>query len=256
MKTFLAFMKKECLDLKRSGRLVQGAVIFGILGVMNPAVAKLTPWMMELLADSLAQSGLVVGEITVDALTSWGQFFKNIPLGLIVFILMQSGIITREYQKGTLVLVLTKGLERHKVFLAKFMIVILLWTFLFWVCFGITYGYNAFYWDNSIAHNLFFGAACWWLFGLWTIAVMFLFSTIGKSTTGVLGGIGGVVLLSYLAGMLPMLKDYMPTKLMDATPLLVGLVEPGDYIKAILVAVITMALAIGAGIALFNKKEI
>ena len=256
MKTLFAFGKKEWLDLVRSGRLVQGIVLFVILGVMNPAVAKLTPWMMKLLADSLAQSGLVVGEITVDALTSWGQFFKNIPLGLIAFILMQSGIITREYQKGTLVLVLTKGLERHKVFLAKFLIVILLWTFLFWVCFGITYGYNAFYWDNSIAHNLFFGAACWWLFGLWIIAVMFLFSTIGTSTTGVLGGTGGMVLVCYVAGMLPVFKDYVPTKLMEPTPLLLGLVEPGGYLKAIVVVVITMALAIGLAIAMFNKKEI
>ena len=51
---------------------------------MNPAIAKLTPWLMEQFATSLQESGLVVTEVIVNAMTSWTQFYKNIPMGLIV----------------------------------------------------------------------------------------------------------------------------------------------------------------------------
>ena len=102
--------------------------MFVAIGIMNPAIAKLTPWMFELLADTLKESGMTVTEVPVDALTSWTQFYKNIPMALIVFVLMESSIFTKEYQSGTLVLTLTKGLERYKVVLAKTFVLTVLWS--------------------------------------------------------------------------------------------------------------------------------
>lgn len=43
MKSLLAFMKKEWMEQVRSGRLLILVIIFILLGIMNPAVAKLTP---------------------------------------------------------------------------------------------------------------------------------------------------------------------------------------------------------------------
>ena len=119
MKGMLAFIKKEWLETVRSGRLGILAVVFVILGIMNPAIAKMTPLMMELMTDSLAEMGMNITEVYVDAMTSWTQFFKNIPIGLIAFVLICSNTFTKEYQSGTLVLVLTKGLARYKVVAAK-----------------------------------------------------------------------------------------------------------------------------------------
>lgn len=104
MKSLLAFIKKETMEQFRSGRLMILGILFVLLGVMNPAVAKITPWLLEILADSLAESGMTVTPVTVSAMDSWVQFFKNMPLGLIVFVLLQSSIFTKEYQSGTLVL--------------------------------------------------------------------------------------------------------------------------------------------------------
>ena len=110
MKSLLAFIKKETMEQFRSGRLMILGILFVLLGVMNPAVAKITPWLLEILADSLAESGMTVTPVTVSAMDSWVQFFKNMPLGLIVFVLLQSSLFTKEYQSGTLVLSL-KGLN-------------------------------------------------------------------------------------------------------------------------------------------------
>ena len=100
----------------RSGKITVILLIFLLLGIMNPAIAKLTPWMLEAMADSLSEAGMTVSEVTVDAMTSWVQFFKNAPMGLIAFILLEAGIFTDEYRTGSMVLVLTKGMNRYKIF--------------------------------------------------------------------------------------------------------------------------------------------
>lgn len=95
---------------------------------MNPAIAKLLPWLLEIMSEQLAENGMYITEIQVDALTSWTQFFKNMPILLIVFIVMFSSILTAEYQKGTLINVVTKGMKRWKILISK-----LLTMFVFWM---------------------------------------------------------------------------------------------------------------------------
>lgn len=80
---------------------------FVLLGIMNPAIAKMTPWVLENLAGSLSESGLAVTAVPVDAMTSWTQFFKNMPIGLLVFVLLESSIFTKEYQSGVWVIMLS-----------------------------------------------------------------------------------------------------------------------------------------------------
>ena len=114
-----AFLKKEWMELCRTGRLMILLLVFTLFGIMNPALAKLTPWLMETLSESLADTGLVTTSVNVDAMTSWAQFYKNIPVGLIIFILISSGRFPAEYKKGTLITVVKKGLSRRKIVLAK-----------------------------------------------------------------------------------------------------------------------------------------
>lgn len=102
-----AFLKKEWMELCRSGRLLVLLLIFLLFGIMNPALAKMTPWLMETLSDSLADTGLTVSKVTIDAMDSWVQFYKNIPAGMVIVILFCSSSFTGEYQKGTLIPVVT-----------------------------------------------------------------------------------------------------------------------------------------------------
>ena len=71
MRSLIAFVKKEFLEQLRSGKLLILGILFVLFGVMNPAVAKLTPWLLELMSESLAESGMTVGEVTVTAMDSW-----------------------------------------------------------------------------------------------------------------------------------------------------------------------------------------
>jgi ABC-2 type transport system permease protein len=251
-----AFLKKEWMELCRTGRLLILLLIFALFGIMSPALAKLTPWLMETLSDSLADTGLVTTAVTVDAMTSWAQFYKNIPVGIIIFILISSGSFTTEYQKGTWIPVVTKGLSRRKIVLAKALMIFAVWTALYLLCFGITYGYNAYFWDNGIAEHLFFAAVLTWLFGVWVIAFLVFFSVISRSGTQVLLGVGGVAVGVYLLSLFPKLSTFLPVKLIDGMSLLQGGNYPVDYYVSIAAAGLMIFLCMILAVVFFDKKRL
>lgn len=255
MKSLIAFFKKEILECARTGKLTILCILFLLFGIMNPAIAKLIPWLAEIMSDSLAENGMIVTSITIDALTSWTQFFKNIPIALTVFMLIYSGIFVKEYESGTLILILTKGLSRYKVVLAKFVVMFTIWTIGYWVCFAVTYGYNAYFWDNSIAVGLIPAAIHWWLFGIWVICLMVLFSALCKKYTGVLLGTGGSILAVYLLGLFPKTGRYIPTVLMHNSSLLIGAESADIYMVAIIITVLVSAASLILSIAIMNKTQ-
>lgn len=256
MSAFTAFFKKEVLENLRNGKLIILGILSFALGIMNPAIAKLTPWLFDLLSEQLAGSGMIVTDVSVNALTAWTQFFKNMPMALIVFVFLYSSTLTGEYETGTLVLILTKGLSRYQVLLAKFGTMLILWSSAYWLCFGITYAYTAYFWDNSIAVGRFSAAIHWWLFGVFVVALMILFSTLSKQYSGVLLGTGGSVLALYLLGFLPKIANYTPTALMHSTALLAGAESADDYRKTIVVTALISIACICTSIPVFNKKQL
>jgi len=256
MKSLLAFMKKESLGQLRSAKLYILAGLFVLFGLMNPAIAKLTPLLLESMADSLAQSGMNVTVTEVSVLDSWVQFFKNIPMALIVFVILESNLFTGEYRSGTLVLSLTKGLDRYKVLIAKSVTLVALWTVGFWLCFGISYGCNEFFWSNLDAQHLLFSVACWWIFGLWVLMLVVLFSAIFSSNIGVLGCVAGTVAVSYLPSLVPKLAKYTPTFLLGGNALIYGLAEPKDYGWALGVTAALTVVCFCVSVPVFNKKQL
>ena len=256
MKTTLAFIKKECLEQIRSGRLLITFGLFVLCGIMNPAVAKLTPWLLEIMADSLAESGMTVTGVSISAMDSWVQFFKNMPMALIAFVLLQGTIFTKEYATGTLVLSLTKGLSRFKVVISKWIILSAVWSVGYVACFAITYLYNDYFWDNSVANNLLLSVFCWWLFGMLVVSLMTLFSILASTNTAVLMGVGGVVLISSVIGFLPKINKYLPTYLTDGNSLIYGVKAPSEYTAAIIITVFITVAAFAVSIPIFNKKQL
>lgn len=256
MRSFIAFFKKEFLEISRTGKLIILGAIFLLFGIMNPAIAKLTPYMLEMFSEDLAGSGMVITEVTVDALTSWTQFFKNIPMALIAFVLLCGSIFTKEYESGTLLLVLTKGIARYKIVFAKTFAMISLWTAGYWLCFSVTYAYNDYFWDNSIVKGLIPAVIDQWIFGILIIALIVFFSAVSKTFGGVLLGTVGAVALSYVAAFFPKLASFAPTSLMNSAGLLIGAESFEDYSKTVVTAVVITVMLIASSIPIMNKKHL
>ena len=260
MRSFVAFLKKELLESLRRGRVLFLGILFVCFGIMNPAIAKLTPMLLDMLAEDLAAGGMAVTQVTADALASWTQFFKNIPMALIAFVLLCGGSFTKEYSSGTLILMLTKGLARYKVVLAKAALLLGLWPAGYWLCFGVTYGCNALLWDNGIAVGLWPAALNWWMFGILTVSLTVLFSVLFRSYGLVLVGTGGSILALYLLelllGLWPDSAHRTPVALMNSGALLVGAESAGTYTAALVIAGVCSLLCVGISIPVLNKKQL
>ena len=256
MRGAFAFLKKEFLSQLRSGKLLILILVAMLFGVMSPGVAKLTPWMYEMLSDSLAQSGISVIPTEVTALDCWMQFFKNISLALIVFVLLESEIFAKEYSSGTLIMVLTKGLSRRTVVLVKSLVLAVLWSLFYWLIYGISFGYSAFFWDNSVVKNLGFSVFCWWVFGLMVVLVMVLFSVLCRGNGSVLLCTGGAAAISYALGLFPKISRFVPTLLMDGASLIYGKAEASYYHPAIIISLAAGCVCFLLGIVFFGKKQL
>lgn len=256
MKQCIAFTKKEITETIRTGKLVILIILFALFGIMNPAIAKLTPWLMEKFAKDIVDTGILITEMKVDALTSWEQFYKNIPIALFVFIIIISGTFTTEYQKGTLVNMLTKGLTRWKIIIAKTGTAIILWTICYWMCFGITYSYNAYFWDNKIVSHLYFSVFCMYLLGIWLITMIMFVSALVQNNSSVLIGTAGIFLIFYFASFISPIKRYLPIQLLTSSNLLYGINTPSEYLGAIWITILLAIFAILTAILFFNKKVI
>lgn len=255
MNGFFAFLKKEFFELSRSGKLLIFCFIFILFGIMNPAIAKLTPWILEQSADSFSQ-GIIIGEVTVTAMDSWGQFVKNIPMAMIVMLIMFSGTFTGEYSKGTLIPIVTKGFSRNSIVISKTVVMIITWSLGFGLCFGITYGYTAYYWDNSVVNNLVFMAFCWWLMGIFLICVLTLFSAFFNSSPQVMIGVGGIYAAMYILGMFGKIKEYIPTFILESSSLMTEQSKPSDYFNAMLITIALSVLSLLASLPITHKRQL
>jgi len=252
----ICYLKKEWMAMVRSGKVLILAAVFGLLGIMSPAIALFTPKLLEMMADNMADNGMSVTNVEVNALTSWQLFFKNLPMGLIVLVLVMSGIFVNEYMKGTLTIVVTKGAARWKIALAKYLTLIGSWTGSYLVMLGLTYGYNSFYWDNSIAKNVGFSIFIYWVFGIFVLTLVLFISTLVDSFSTVLASTAVVVMAMYLASMLPKVAIYLPTNLCSGYELMTSASNPSDYAKALIVTVVLIVIGFVSSIICFNRKSL
>ena len=256
MRSTVALMKKELTEQVRSAKLWIVLGVFALFGFLNPGLTLVTPWMLEAMQDVLAQSGMNITVIDVNALDSWAEFFSNISMALIVFGTVYGSIFTREFRTGTLVLSLTKGLERYKVILSKSIILAAVWTVAYWLCFGVSYVFTELFWDNSITQHLGLAAFCWWYYGILIVALITLFSTVFSSFGGVILGIGGVIFTETIISIVPKAIEYLPSQLMGGASLVYGISEPADYVASIIITTVIIIASFAASVPLFNKKQL
>ena len=256
MNNLIAFIKKEMLEQTRSKRLMIVGLLFIFFGVMNPLTAKITPMILEMLSESMENSGIIITDVEVTALDSWMQYFKNLPTVLIAFILIESSIFAKDYQKGTLILVLSKGFKRYKIVISKLLVMIGIWTVGYLLYFIVTYAYTIYYWDNSIVSNLGFSVLIWWIFGILIISIFMLFAVKFENNGTTLALTAAVILPIYIISLLPKMVKYLPINLTNGTSLVYGLEEVSYYIPSLIISLCLIVICIVFSIITFNKKKL
>lgn len=254
MRPYIAFVKKEWLEALRTYKVFIFAVVFALLGIMNPITAKVTPELLE----TFMPEGMQITLPEPTALDSWAQFYKNVgQMGLIVLVILFSTLVSHEITKGTLINILTKGLKRSTVIYGKLTLSILLWTASFVLCFGLTDIYTRYFWDVSILHHAYFAGVCLWLFGVFLISVTLLGGILFSNSYGSLLTTLLVFIVLMILGIFEPIAKFNPTWLATQNMSLVqGNLSPDRLIPAILSTIIVIVLLNVVSVITFNRKAI
>jgi len=254
MRAYIAFTKKEFCEFTRNYKLFIMACVFLILGMMNPLTAKIIPVLME----NYMPEGIVINLGDPTALDSWMQFYKNVPqMGLIVLVIVFSGIMSNEFSRGTLVNMLTKGLPRRTVIFSKFTMAASIWTAAYALCFGVTYAYTAYFWSGDGVSNIWFSALCLWFFGIFLLSTIMLGGVIFKNNYGCLLFTGCIVVILSLINIVPKIAEYNPIALSSNNmALLTNEITPSDFLIPIIITFVLIITFIISSVLLFNKKQI
>jgi ABC-2 type transport system permease protein len=254
VKAFLAFTGKEFTEYIRTYKLFILLIVFMIFGFLSPITAKYLPQILEMAGLDPAAMGM--GDPT--AADSFAQFFKNVgQMGLLVVVIIFSGIMANEFTKGTLVNMLTKGLKRPTVILSKWASSILCWTAAYLLCLGITYGYTAFYFEIEGYQHMFASFFALWLYGVFLLVLVILGGTLFKNVYGSLLLTGGVAVVLTLLNLVPSFQTYNPASLAsDSLALITAQKALDDLLPAFILCGASILILTAASILIFNKKQI
>ena len=252
MRAFAVFIKKELLESVRTYRFVITVAVFVLMGILSPLTALMLPRLLETM--DLGEFAIILPEPT--AMDAWAQFFSNVgTMGMLVVIILFSGIMANEFSRGTLVNLLTKGLNRTTVIAAKFVAASLVWTLAYLVCLGVTMGYVVFYWEVNL-QNPVLAFMSLWLFGELLIAILILGGTLFGSFGGGLALAGGMIVILMLLNIIPNMASYNPISLAGSTlTLLDGGQVAGDFVPAMIICGGMIIMFIVLSIVVFRKKK-
>ncbi len=252
MSGYIAFVKKEFTENMKNYRFFILFAVFLIFGIMSAFLAKFTPEILSAFAADMEMTSEPV------ALDAWKQFYKNISgVGFSAFIILYGSCLSGEYSKGTLVLMVTKGLSRKAVILAKYTVAAVLMTICYWASFIAAYGYTAFLWHDTGLFHVALAAFALWLAGFLYLSILMVGCVIFKQTfTSILftGGIVAVISLLGIAGPSAKFNPFILTS--KNVDLLSGEAVPSDFMIPALLSVAISILGLLIAMKLFNKKQL
>jgi dienelactone hydrolase len=237
--------------------------VFLIFGMASPLLARMTPeiiqWAMESDPATAGMDFAAMGLISEPtALSSWMQFFGDIGfLGLIALVIIFSGMLSSELSKGTLTILLTKGLPRSTVILSKFTSASIIWTMCFWLSFFTAKLYTSLLFTEYNITDLFLAGFSMWLFGMFLLALTAAAATLTNNGSLCMIIVGVVVIVLFGLSLAPGIGLYNPTSLIGSPiQLVTRSVTPRNVYPALVVSGIGIVALTLFAIISFTKRRV
>lgn len=252
MNGYTAFVKKEFTENMKNHRFLILFAVFLIFSIMSAFLAKFTPEILSALTVDMKMTSEPV------ALDAWKQFYKNISgVGFSAFIILFGSCMSNEYSKGTLILMVTKGLSRKAVILAKYTAAAVLMTISYWSGYATTYGYTVFLWNDTNLSNAALAAVSLWIAGFLYLSILMIGCVIFRQTFTSILFTGGIVAFISLLGMIEPIAKFNPIILTSKNvDLISGKAIPAEFMIPAFISVILSLLGLLIAIRLFNKKQL
>jgi len=239
--------------------LIIGSV-FLLFGMISPLTAKFMPEILKMVMETdytMQWMDLSLLFANPAAIDSWAQFYGNVgQMGLFVLVIVFCGMLSSEMSKGTLTIILTKGLARSTVILSKLSCAVLIWTICLCLSYLTSLGYTAYLFPNSNLPNLFFALFCLWVFGVFLLALTTFAATLTEKSFICMLTVGSAFIALSLVNIIPNAGKYNPVTLISSQiPLINEALRYKDVYPALAAAGIGIAALTLLAIISFNKKK-
>ena len=254
MRIFLSLLTKEAIEGARTKKIISTFILFLFIGLISPLTAKLTPMILQ----SIATGNIDINVAPPSEIDSWTQFFKNISqIGMFGLAIILSTQMANEFQKGTLINLLSKGLPRYQVVLSKIFYNFILWFLAYFCSFILTYFYTKYFFGISFPiRNILMAALLPFIFGLFLISLEILAGVISGNVIGTLILTTGGIVIQLIVSIRDEIVKYMPIALIGKPVNLIKGIGYDDYYVPIITGSILLILCIVISIAVINKKQI
>lgn len=254
MRIFLSLLKKEAIEGARTKKTTSTLILFLFIGLISPLTAKLTPLILQ----SIATGDIDINVAPPSEIDSWTQFFKNISqIGMFGLAIILSTQMANEFQKGTLINLLSKGLPRYQVVLSKIFYNFILWFLAYFCSFILTYFYTKYFFGISFPiRNILMAALLPFIFGLFLISLEILAGVISGNVIGTLILTTVGIVIQLILSIRDEIVKYMPIALIGKPVNLIKGIGYDDYYVPIITGSILLILCIVISIAIINKKQI
>lgn len=109
---------------------------------------------------------------------------------------------------------------------------------------------------GNAAEHIVYAAVCSYVSGVFLLSVMMLMSVICEGSTSVIVATAVIFFVIYMCGLIPDLKNYLPTKLMASNELMVGKSSSSDYTISMVVTITISVICTAASGVLIKRKAV
>lgn len=110
--------KKEFREIGKTYKIYVIPIVFLVLGLMSPIIAKIAPDIVKSLAGS--GSEVIIQLPPSTAVDAYLQLFKNFnQIGILVVLISSIGLVVEEKSRGTALLILAKPVPRIAAILLR-----------------------------------------------------------------------------------------------------------------------------------------
>jgi ABC-2 type transport system permease protein len=259
MSGFGALLGKELREQLRTRRLPVAAVVFLILGITSPVLARYTKELLNLLG-AQAAGGIQIVLPDPSVADAVGQLIKNLgQFGILMAILLAMGTVASEKERGTAALILAKPASRLSFLLAKFVAIGVTLAVATALACALGWVYTVLLFEGATVPAAGYAAMAvlLWLqicaFG----ALTFLGSTLTSSAAGGAGFGFAALLLTGIVGALPQVGSYVPTALSTpAANLALGAPAGANLLAPLLATALFIGLPFALAWLSFRRQEL
>jgi len=218
MRNYSIFLKKEFLESIKTYKFLIMVAVFLFLGMASPLTAMFMPEILKAAIESdPATAGMDLSVLLTDpvALDSWIQFFGSYigQMGIFALVIVFSGMLSSEFSRGTLTIMLSKGLSRSTVIISKLTNALIIWTVSYALAALVAWAYTVYFFPGESVPNLFLAIFCLWFFGVFLLSMTMLMATLTKRGFACMLALGASAVVFLLLNISPQIAKYSPASL-------------------------------------------